>query len=133
MEPFAMGAKSSVSLVELTLDNDPAGRLRHQFKRQRRPRAQLLRATISGARTANLDRAHMADRADKIDVPEMRHAAAFRLVRRRGAFSGKGLPIDCASKRKCARREAGMPFSRQLCTVETGASISRATAEVPPK
>ncbi len=29
-------------------------------------------------------------------------------------------------------RDAGMPIFRQLWTVETGAEISEATAEVPP-
>lgn len=46
---------------------------------------------------------------------------------------GKSLPIAFAAKRKCASREAGMPIVRQLWTVETGASINFATAEVPPR
>ena len=37
-----------------------------------------------------------------------------------------------AASRKCARREGGMPFRRQLWTVETGHWINRATALVPP-
>jgi hypothetical protein len=47
--------------------------------------------------------------------------------------SGSGLPSVFATKRRCAMRDDGIPIVRQLCTVETGASISLATAEVPPK
>lgn len=55
------------------------------------------------------------------------------LDRAHAALSGRGLPMDFATNRKCAIREDGMPFVRQLWTVETGASVSLATAEVPPK
>ena len=47
--------------------------------------------------------------------------------------SGRGLPASPAASRKWASRDFGMPIVRQLCTVDTGASISRATAEVPPR
>lgn len=48
-------------------------------------------------------------------------------------FLGSGFPDAFAASRKWARRDAGMPIDFQLWTVETGASINRATAEVPPK
>jgi hypothetical protein len=50
------------------------------------------------------------------------------------AFPSKGqrMRADLAASRKCARREAGMPLRRQLCTVDTGHWIMRATALVPP-
>lgn len=51
----------------------------------------------------------------------------------RSSQAGKSTPFDCATRRKWARREAGMPFLRQLWTVDTGASTSRATALVPPR
>lgn len=47
--------------------------------------------------------------------------------------SGSGRPSTFATRRKCAKREAGIPIFRQLWTVETGASISRAVAVVPPR
>lgn len=40
---------------------------------------------------------------------------------------------EAASSRKCANRDLGMPLRRQLCTVDSGASVIRATAVVPPK
>lgn len=46
---------------------------------------------------------------------------------------GRGLPATFAASRKWAMREGGMPIVFQLWTVETGASIRRATAEVPPR
>lgn len=48
-------------------------------------------------------------------------------------FFGSGVPLAFAASLKCARREGGIPIDFQLWTVETGASIKRATAEVPPK
>lgn len=47
--------------------------------------------------------------------------------------SGSGVPAAWAASRKCAMREAGIPILRQLCTVERGASNSRATAVEPPR
>ena len=47
--------------------------------------------------------------------------------------SGSGRPSALAARRRCAMREAGIPMFRQLWTVDVGASISLATAEVPPR
>ena len=54
-------------------------------------------------------------------------------LRRSRKFSGKGVPMVRAARRKCAMRDGGIPFSRQLWTVEVGASINLAVAEVPPR
>ena len=37
-----------------------------------------------------------------------------------------------ATRRRCARRDRGMPFDRQLWMVEEGVSVMRETAVVPP-
>lgn len=49
-----------------------------------------------------------------------------------GTGSGNSLPATWAASFRCAMRDAGMPIFRQLWTVETGASIMEATADVPP-
>lgn len=48
------------------------------------------------------------------------------------SMSMDGLATATASLR-CASRDAGMPFFRQLWTVETGVVANRATAVVPPR
>lgn len=55
------------------------------------------------------------------------HAAALSRI------SGNVFPAAFAANRRCAIRDCGMPILRQLCTVETGASIRFATTVVPPK
>jgi hypothetical protein len=71
------------------------------------------------------------------DALEVGHAADRSGVRASaGSFdrsAGKGLPSDCATSRIWASLEDGIPDNRQLWTVETGALISLATAEVPPR
>nr|DAL41000.1 MAG TPA_asm: hypothetical protein [Caudoviricetes sp.] len=59
------------------------------------------------------------------------HAACFGESVARS--SGKGVPACFAARRRCAILEAGMPIVFQLWTVDTGASINLATAEVPPR
>lgn len=51
----------------------------------------------------------------------------------RDKSSGSSLPATFAAKRKWAIRDFGIPIVRQLWTVERGASIIFATAEVPPR
>lgn len=46
---------------------------------------------------------------------------------------GREVPAASATSFRCAKRDCGMPIFRQLKTVEVGASISFATAEVPPR
>jgi len=60
------------------------------------------------------------------------HAAAS-LAGNSARSAGKGVPAAFAANLKCAMRDAGMPMERQLWTVEIGASISLATADVPPR
>ncbi len=48
------------------------------------------------------------------------------------ASLGQGLTLTCATSLRCASLYAGMPIFRLLWTVETGASIMEATADVPP-
>ena len=48
------------------------------------------------------------------------------------SMSTDGLAAATANFR-CASRDAGMPFFRQLWTVETGVVAKRATAVVPPR
>lgn len=61
------------------------------------------------------------------------HAAVSLTVDSAERSSGKGVPALAAAKRRCASRDDGMPIDRQLWTVDTGASISFATADVPPR
>jgi len=49
-----------------------------------------------------------------------------------GASLGSSLSRPAAIRRRCAIRDVGIPIFRQLWTVEVGASINRATSEVPP-
>lgn len=88
----------------------------------------MARGTVRGA--------HKAARVkrDAMAVQEgLRHHAAASRAGSADRSSGSALPAAFAASRKCAMRDDGMPIDRQLCTVETGASISLATADVPPK
>lgn len=99
-------------------------------------------------------RRHLQQRIDRVrvnhrsillsvvpDLPDDQHGDAEMHGKRQqrgvlpahAACSGRALPIDFATSLKCANRDEGIPIDRQLWTVETGASINLATAEVPPR
>lgn len=67
------------------------------------------------------------------DAEHGREAHAALWVTSSDRLAGSGLPMLSPTRRRCANLDDGIPMLRQLCTVEIGASISLATAEVPPK